>query len=80
MNVKLNTDFEGCDLEFPRQGWSNKDVPKGWCFIWPSTITHPHQSKPLTKGVKYTLASWTHPVSWKPDDNGGSIYSQHVNV
>ena len=79
MNVKLNTDFEGCDLEFPRQGWSNKNIPKGSCFIWPSTITHPHQSKPLIKGTKYTLASWTHPVSWNPKDTGGSMYSKDIN-
>ncbi len=78
MNVKLNTDFEGCDLEFPRQGWSNKDLPKGWCIVWPSTITHPHVAKPLISGTKYTLASWTHPSSWNSNDLGGSFFSKDL--
>ena len=60
MNVKLNTDYKGADLYFPRQGFSNKDVPKGWCLIWPSTVTHPHQASELIEGRKYTLASWTY--------------------
>ena len=74
LNVKLNTEFEGCELEFPRQGWSNRDIPKGWCFIWPSKVTHPHKANPLISGTKYTLGSWTHPMPWSPDDTGGSIY------
>jgi len=74
LNVKLNTDYEGCDVEFPRQEWTNKDLPKGWCMIWPSKVTHPHKAHPLISGAKYTLSSWTHPMSWKPDDLGGSIY------
>ena len=74
MNVKLNTDFKGCELEFPRQGWSNKDIPKGWCFVWPSSITHPHQARPLISGTKYTLASWTHPCIWDPNNFGGSFF------
>lgn len=78
MNVKLNTDFKGCDLEFPRQGWSNKDLPKGWCIVWPSTITHPHLAKPLISGTKYTLASWTHPSSWNSNDLGGSFFSKDL--
>ena len=78
MNVKLNTDFTGCELEFPRQGWSNKDIPKGWCFVWPSNITHPHVAKPLISGAKYTLASWTHPCPWNPNDNGGSLYKKDI--
>jgi len=73
MNVKLNTDYEGADLYFPRQDFNNKIVPKGWCIIWPSTVTHPHETKDLTKGKKYTLASWTHPCSWNVNDTGGSI-------
>ena len=74
LNVKLNTEFEGCDLEFPRQGWSNKDIPKGWCFIWPSKVTHPHKANPLISGTKYTLGSWTHPPTWSVENVGGSIF------
>ena len=80
MNVKLNTEYEGADLHFPRQQWNNKDIPKGWCFVWPSTVTHPHTAPPLISGTKYTLASWTHPVKWSPDDNFGSIYSDDVII
>jgi len=80
LNVKLNTEFEGCELEFPRQGWSNRDIPKGWCFIWPSKVTHPHKANPLISGTKYTLGSWTHPISWSPDDTGGSIYYHETEL
>jgi len=73
LNVKLNTEFEGCELEFPRQDWSNKDIPKGWCFVWPSVATHPHKANPLISGTKYTLSSWTHPLAWSTDQNS-SIY------
>ena len=74
LNVKLNTDYQGSILEFPRQNWTNERVPKGWCYFWPSRVTHPHRATPLTKGSKYTLASWTHPISWEPHHMGGSIY------
>jgi hypothetical protein len=73
LNVKLNTDYQGSILEFPRQNWTNEDIPKGWCYFWPGRVTHPHRATPLTKGSKYTLASWTHPVGWLPGDMGGSI-------
>jgi len=73
LNVRLNTDYEGCDVEFPRQKWNNKKLPKGWCMIWPSRVTHPHRATPLKKGTKYTLSSWTHPIAWDPRQMGGSI-------
>ena len=73
MNVKLNTDFEGATLRFPRQEWCNEDLPNGWCFLWHSTVTHPHVADPLVSGTKYTLASWTHPPKWSPDDLFSSI-------
>jgi len=78
LNVKLNTDYEGCHVEFPRQGWNNKDVPKGWCMVWPSTATHPHMAHPLVSGTKYSLGSWTHPTSWQADQVGGSIYYKQL--
>ena len=73
LNVKLNTDFAGCHVEFPRQNWNNKKLPKGWCMIWPSRVTHPHRAAPLKKGTKYTLSSWTHPIPWETNQMGGSI-------
>ena len=80
LNVKLNTDFEGAELHFPRQKWSNKDIPKGWCFVWPSQVTHPHEADPLISGVKYTLASWTHPIKWSVDENFSSIYHDDIII
>ena len=79
LNVKLNTNYEGCLVEFPRQKWNNKDIPKGWCFIFPSKATHPHTAHPLQSGTRYVLSSWTHPVSWSPDQVGGSIYYNDRN-
>lgn len=78
LNVKLNTDFEGCHVEFPRQKWTNKDIPKGWCFVWPSQVTHPHVAYPLMSGTKYSLSSWTHPVSWDQNKLKGSIYDKDI--
>ena len=78
LNVKLNTNYKGCHVEFPRQQWNNKDLPKGWCMIWPSQVTHPHQSQPLLKGTKYTLSAWTHPPTWTVDGHGGSIFYENV--
>ena len=74
LNVKLNTNFTGCHLEFPRQNWNNKKLPKGWCMIWPGRVTHPHKAHPLKSGTKYTLSSWTHPIPWEQNQMGGSIF------
>ena len=74
LNVKLNTNFTGCHLEFPRQNWDNKKLPKGWCMIWPGRVTHPHKAHPLKSGTKYTLSSWSHPISWDQNQVGGSIF------
>ena len=64
-------------LYFPRQKFNNKILPKGWCILWPSTVTHPHQASELKKGKKYTLASWTHPHSWNVNEIGGSIFNSN---
>lgn len=57
-SVKLNNDYSGAELEFPRQGYSNIDVPVGTLLVWPSLVTHPHRSTQLTSGVKYSLTLW----------------------
>jgi hypothetical protein len=57
-SVRLNTGFEGGALEFPRQDWSNADVPIGDLIVWPSLVTHPHRGAPVTRGVKYALTIW----------------------
>jgi predicted 2-oxoglutarate/Fe(II)-dependent dioxygenase YbiX len=57
-SIKLNDDYEGAELVFPRQEFSNDAVPVGDMVVWPSLVTHPHESKPLRSGVKYSLTVW----------------------
>ena len=64
LNVKLNNDYTGCDLVFPRQDFDSKDIPVGHAMIWPSTVSHPHYSTPLEKGSKFSIISWTWPPEW----------------
>lgn len=69
-NIKLNNDYKGCDLVWPRQQFDSRDVPPGYAMIWPGTVTHPHFSTPLESGKKYSLSSWTWPPAWHPDKSG----------
>ncbi len=57
-SIKLNNDYEGAELEFPRQNFTNIDVAVGDLIAWPSLVTHPHASRPLRSGVKYSLTVW----------------------
>ena len=58
-SVKLNDDYEGADLVFPRQNYSNKDIPVGKCLLFPGAVTHGHACTELTSGVKYSLTMWS---------------------
>ena len=58
-SVKLNDDYEGGILEFPRQGISNKDVPVGKCLLFPGQVTHALTSTELQSGTKYSLTIWS---------------------
>ena len=58
-SVKLNDDYEGAELYFPRQKFSNKDVPVGKCILFPGQLTHGHECQQLISGVKYSLTIWT---------------------
>jgi len=58
-SVKLNDDYEGAELIYPRQTFSNKDVPVGNMILFPSAVTHGHECLPLTKGTKYSLTIWS---------------------
>ena len=58
-SVKLNDDYEGADLVYPRQNFSNKDIPIGKCILFPGMVTHGHACQPLTKGVKYSFTIWS---------------------
>ena len=66
-SVKLNDDYEGGILEFPRQGITNKDIPIGKCILFPGQVTHPHTSTELLSGVKYSLTIWS--SRYKNDEN-----------
>jgi hypothetical protein len=57
-SVKLNDDYDGGTLEFPRQNFTNADIPVGHLLAWPSLVTHPHRSAPVTRGMKYSLTIW----------------------
>jgi hypothetical protein len=67
LNIKLNSNYEGCDLIFPRQDFNSKIVPTGHAMIWPSTVTHPHVTNPLISGRKLSVISWTWPPSWEKE-------------
>ena len=56
--VRLNDDYEGAALHFPRQGWDNSRQPVGSIVAWPSLVTHPHEALPLRSGTKYALTVW----------------------
>lgn len=57
-SLKLNDDYDGGVLEFPRQRVDNGTVPVGHLTMWPSLVTHPHRSTPVTRGTKYGLTIW----------------------
>lgn len=58
-SVKLNEDYIGADLVFPRQGITNADVPVGACILFPGQVTHGHECTELIDGIKYSLTMWT---------------------
>jgi len=57
-SIKLNDDYTGAELAFPRQAYDNRSVAVGEMLVWPSLVTHPHETAPLTDGVKYGLTVW----------------------
>lgn len=57
--VKLNTGYEGAELEFVTKDFNNSHVEVGDLLIWPGKITHPHRSRPLLSGEKHSLIIWT---------------------
>ena len=57
-SMKLNDGYEGGVLEFPRQSYANDPQQVGELLVWPSLVTHPHQTTQLREGVKYGLTVW----------------------
>ena len=58
-SVKLNDDYEGATLIFPRQKVTNKDIPVGKMILFPGQLTHGHYVDELKSGVKYSATFWT---------------------
>ena len=58
-SVKLNDNYAGAELVFPRQEFTNKGVKVGQCILFPSMVTHGHKVLPLRGGKKYSLTMWT---------------------
>jgi len=58
-SIKLNNEYSGGELFFPRQKFSNKKIEIGDLLLWPGQITHPHGSLPITEGEKYSITIWT---------------------
>ena len=58
-SVKLNDDYEGATLIFPRQGITNKDIPPGKMIVFPGQVTHGHFVNELEEGTKYSATFWT---------------------
>jgi len=57
-SIKLNDGYSGAELVFPRQGYDNRAVAVGEMLVWPSLVTHPHETSRLTEGIKYGLTVW----------------------
>ena len=58
-SVKLNDDYEGATLVFPRQEVTNQDIPIGKMILFPGQVTHGHYVKPLISGTKYSATFWS---------------------
>ena len=64
-SVKLNDDYEGGVLHWPRLGINNADVLVGKMIIFPGQLTHGHYVDELKSGTKYSMTFWT--ARWKGD-------------
>ena len=58
-SVKLNDDYVGGELVFPRQDVSNINIPAGKLLLFPGAVTHPHECVDLINGTKYSLTIWS---------------------
>ena len=66
--VKLNNDFQGGFLNFPRQKITSQNLPVGHAFVFPGMVTHPHYVDTLISGQRFTLTGFTVPPFWKSND------------
>jgi predicted 2-oxoglutarate/Fe(II)-dependent dioxygenase YbiX len=58
----LNNDYEGGNLTFREPKGENEfsiENRPGRLIIWPSCFLYPHCVKPVLKGTRYSVVSWT---------------------
>ena len=58
-SVKLNDDYTGGLLEFPRQKFTTKMYQLASVYYFPGQVTHGHTSTLLESGTKYSLTIWS---------------------
>lgn len=58
-SVKLNDDYKGATLYWPRQQVNNSEIPVGKMVLFPGMVTHGHYVDELTEGTKYSATFWT---------------------
>lgn len=58
-SIKLNEQYKGGSLVYPRQDMSNDNTKVGNCILFPGQVTHGHQCLEITEGTKYSLTIWT---------------------
>ena len=57
-SIRLNTGYTGGELWFPRQRWTNRNVPVGSVVIFPGSITHVHGVRDVVSGRRYGITGW----------------------
>ena len=58
-SIKLQSAEEGGELYFPIQNWSDRLLPIGASVWWPSAMSHPHTTTPVTEGERLSVTVWT---------------------
>lgn len=76
LSVKLNNDYQGGEIVFPRQKFSNKDIPIGHALFWPGDVTHPHKITPVVSGTKYTIVGFTLPTKSDNTPNNTIMFNE----
>ena len=66
--VKLNDNFVGGGLNFPRQNFNTRDLEVGTAIFFPGCVTHPHFVEKVDSGERYTMVGFTFPPSWQKNN------------
>lgn len=57
--IKLNDEYTGGELIFPKSKYNAKNMEIGSMLIWASSIDTVHYSSELLSGKKYSFVGWT---------------------